>query len=352
MKTIEFIATMRAMMERARRESLTADSRIVFISDLHMGDRGSRDDFRHNAELMAETLSGRYLAEGWKLVLNGDVEELHKFEPETIRSAYGDIYGLFRSFERGGGLVKILGNHDLGLLLRDDHEFRLEHALRLDRPDGALLAFHGHQASKLFMKYNYLSDFVVRYVADPLRIKNDEFPMTSKKRFKTERLVYRAAKELGVIAVTGHTHRPLFESYSKYDSLRWSIESLLRRYASEGPDERSGTAALLAVYSAEFKRLSKRERKSKVSRSLYEREELLSPCVFNSGCATARRGYTAIELTGDAISLVYWTTEGRAKAYVEREALYRDRLPGTPWLRYTVASDSLDYIVARSRLVS
>lgn len=351
MKMLEFLASLRTLLEQARRETLAPESKYVFLSDLHMGDGGSRDDFRHNYPLVLETLSGRYLADGWKLVLNGDVEELHKFKPSQIRAAYGELYHTFERFRDAAGLVKIIGNHDLGMLLRDDHGFELEHALRLDRADGSILAFHGHQSYKFFMKYNYLSDFIVRYVADPLKIKNTDIPMTSKRRFKAERRIYRASKELGILSICGHTHRPIFESFSKYDSLRWSIETLLRRYSTEDSEARESTAALIAVYSSEFKRLSKKERRGKVSRSLYEREDLLVPCMFNSGCATGRHGYTAIELEGDSISLVYWTRAGEARPYLERESISREGLPGTPWTRYVIATDSLEYVMARGRLL-
>ncbi len=352
MKMLEFMTTLRTLHEHSRRESLERDSRIVFLSDLHMGDRGARDDFRLNAGLVVDSLAGHYLPGGWKLVLNGDIEELHKFKPPVVRHAYDDLYGLFGAFARQDRLVKIVGNHDLALLLRDDHEFKLEHAFRLDRPDGSILAFHGHQSSKFFMKYNYLSDFLVRYIADPLKLKNMDIPMTSKRRFKAERRIYRASKELGIISIVGHTHRPIFESFSKYDTLRWNIETLLRRYASEDGEVRESTAALIAVFSAEFKRLSRKERKNKVSRSLYEREELLVPCMFNSGCATSRHGYTAIEIEGSSISLVYWTKTGSARPYLEREAMRQDGLAGTPWVRYTLASDSLEYVMARAKLLS
>lgn len=351
MKMLEFLASLKTLLEQSRRETLGPESRYVFMSDLHMGDGGSRDDFRHNRDLVLETLSGRYLEGGWKLVLNGDIEELHKFKPSQIKAAYPELYGLFESFASADRLTKIVGNHDLALLLRDDHGFRLEHALRLDRPEGSILAFHGHQSYKFFMKYNYLSDFIVRYVADPLKIKNSDIPMTSKRRFKAERRIYRASKELGILTIVGHTHRPIFESFSKYDSLRWSIEALLRRYSTESAEAKESTAALIAVYSSEFKRLSKKERRSKVSRSLYEREELLVPCMFNSGCATGRHGYTAIELEGDRISLVYWTREGQARPYLEREAQSREALAATPWTKYVLGSDSLEYVLARSRLL-
>jgi len=352
MQMIEFMATMKTLHDQARRQEIGPSSKLVFLSDLHMGDGSSRDVFRQNAGLVGDALASRYLAEGYTLVLNGDIEELYKFKPVAIRTAYGDLYGIYKSFDERGRLIKIVGNHDLAMLLYDDHGFTLDHALRLDRPDGSILAFHGHQSSKLFMKYNYLTDFIVRYVANPLKIQNAEVPMTSKRRYKAERRIYRASKELGIITIAGHTHRPLFESFSKYDTLRWNIESLLRRYASESPETREKTAALISVYAAEFKRLSKKERKGKVSRSLYEREELLVPCMFNSGCATGKSGFTAIEINCDEISLVYWTKAGVARPYIDREAQGREDLAGTAWTMYTVARDSLEYVMARAKLLA
>ena len=352
MKIQEFLTTMRTLMAGARCDNLGPDSRIVFMSDFHLGDGGKGDDFRHNADLVCGALESYYLEKNWRLVLNGDIEDLYKFKAVKIRAAYGELYAILHAFSRGPGLVKIVGNHDLGLLLHDDYEFPLESALRLDRGDGSFLAYHGHQSSRLFMKYNHLSDFLVRYVADPLKIRNADVSMTSRKRFQAERRMYRVSKELGIISIVGHTHRPLFESFSKYDSLRWNIEALLRRYADAPEQDRPGIVSLVEIYSEEFKRLSRKERKQKVSRSLYEREELLVPCIFNSGCATGRGGFTAIEMDHESISLVYWTFAGKARAYLEREALFHDRMDGSPWIRYTIARDSIDYVMARSRLLS
>lgn len=351
MKLKEFLATMGSLMESAPKQVLTGGERMVFVSDMHLGDRSSRDDFVRNEELVMGALGSYYLNRGWRLVLNGDIEELHKFRLETIRSSYAHLFDLFRSFASGPGLAKIVGNHDLGLFLREEDEFPRDHALRLERPDGTLLAFRGHQAHKLFMKYNYLSDFIVRYIADPLHIHNLDIPMTSARRFKAERRIYRASKELGIVSIAGHTHRPLFESYSKYDTLRWNIEAMLRRYTLAAEEDKPNLSQLIGIYSAEFKRLSKKDKKRKVSRSLYEREELLYPCMFNSGCLTARGGFTAIEVEGPDIYLVYWSKEGAARPYIEREAHYTDQCAGTPWLKYTLSRDSLDYVFARIRLL-
>jgi hypothetical protein len=54
----------------------------------------------------------------------------------------------------------------------------------------------------------------------------------------------------------------------------------------------------------------------------------------------------------DNISLVYWTLAGKARPYLEREALYHEQVDGLPWIRYTIAKDSIDYVMARSRLLS
>lgn len=248
MKMQEFMTTMRTLVDGARCERTGPETRIVFMSDFHLGDGGKSDDFRRNADLVSGALASYYLKKDWRLVLNGDIEDLYKFKAAKIRAAYGALYDILQAFSRGPGLVKIVGNHDLGLLLHDDYEFPLENALRLDRGDGSFLVYHGHQSSRLFMKYNHLSDFLVRYIADPLKIHNTDVAMTSRKRFKAERRMYRVSKDLGIISIVGHTHRPLFESFSKYDSLRWNIEALLRRYADASEQERPDLVTLIQIY--------------------------------------------------------------------------------------------------------
>jgi hypothetical protein len=91
-----------------------------------------------------------------------------------------------------------------------------------------------------------------------------------------ERRIYKASKRLGLVSIAGHTHRPLFESLSKYDSLRYSMESLIRDYPRADKEER----------------------------------DFVIPCLFNTGCATGGSGLTAIE--------------------IEREALFKDRLALCP----------------------
>jgi len=352
MKMKEFLGTMQDLMKDSLLLQLEPNSRYVFLSDLHLGDGGKTDDFKHNEELLRASLRDYYLPKGFTLVLNGDIEELHKFKLEAIFERYRELYIIFEKFAEQKRLVKLIGNHDLGLLLHQNYPFPIYHALCLEHKDSKILAFHGHQAYKLFMQYNYLSDFLVRNIVEPLKIQNREKPLTSKRRYKAERRIYRASRSLGLISITGHTHRPLFESFSKYDTLRWNLETLLRQYSSVDNTERPALEAQIRLYASEFKRLSKVERKKKVSRSLYEREEMLVPCMFNSGCATATSGFTAIELSDERLSLVFWAREGSVRPYIEKDALGKSSISDTDWCRYMLADDSLEYIIARSRLLS
>jgi UDP-2,3-diacylglucosamine pyrophosphatase LpxH len=298
----EFAASLDGLYLNAENRALGPRDKWVFISDLHLGDGSKSDDSLPAAALVERALGAFYFPEGYSLVLNGDIEELQKFPYPDIRRAHASLYRAFDAFNQKGRLAKIVGNHDLAMLLEPDGPYALYHALRLNHPQGQLLAYHGHQASTFFVRYNYLSRFLVRYLAQPLKIKNPSVPMTSRRRFKAERRVYRASQRLGIASITGHTHRPLFESMSRKDFLRFSLEGLIARYAA---NPEPSLREEISRYSEELRRVM-RKRKNEKPRSLYEADGLLVPCLFNSGCALSKKGFTAIEIEEDAISLVFW----------------------------------------------
>ena len=246
---------------------------------------------------------------------------------------------------------KLVGNHDLSLLREEGYPYPLDHGLALERAGRTLFCFHGHQASRLFSRHKYISDFVVKYLARPLKLKNASISGDSRQRFKAERRIYRASKKLGIVSVCGHTHRPLFESLSKYDSLRWSIEELLREYPSSGAERKARIAELVDIYRGECERLRKGELRWDLSKSLYEEKSLLIPCVFNSGCATGKNGMTALEIEGGRISLVHWAKEGKARPYLLEEASLQDRIEGGEVSRYLLRQAELDQVFARLDLL-
>jgi UDP-2,3-diacylglucosamine pyrophosphatase LpxH len=71
---------------------IAPDDRIVIFSDLHMGNGGKMDDFFHNGRLFQSILEQYYEKEDYKIVLNGDIEELHRFSLRAVTSRWKDIY--------------------------------------------------------------------------------------------------------------------------------------------------------------------------------------------------------------------------------------------------------------------
>jgi len=347
----DFLGSFKEFLDASPVLSLDDRSRYVFLSDLHMGDGGKSDDLVYNRALATTVLARWYLERGYTLILGGDIEDLQKFKLGRIQKAWAGLYEIFDAFAARGELWKLVGNHDLSLLREKEAAYPLHHGLRLERDGRTIFCFHGHQASRLFARYMYISDFAVRYLAKPLKVKNTSISRDSRQRFKAERRIYRASKKLGIISLCGHTHRPLFESLSKYDSLRWSIEELLREYPSSGEDERARIIQLIGMYQAECGRLNKTELRWGLSKSLYEEKSLLIPCVFNSGCATGKHGMTAIEIEGGRISLVHWAREGSVRPYILEEALMKDGIEGSDFSRFLLKQADLDYIFARIDLL-
>ncbi|MCK4515952.1 MAG: metallophosphoesterase family protein, partial [Spirochaetaceae bacterium] len=203
------------------------DSRkIVIFSDLHLGDGDQTDDFVTNADMFQQVLSRHYLTRGHTLILNGDIEELQRFRLFDILNRWESVYRLFDQYRDEGRLHRLVGNHDMDLVHRAGHDFRVNDALRYDYEGHPLFVLHGHQTMVKLERYNRLVGFGLRYFANPLRITNYSVAHNSGKRFRTERRVYEFAAAHRVLTVMGHTHRPLFESMSKVDSLKFEIERL------------------------------------------------------------------------------------------------------------------------------
>jgi predicted phosphodiesterase len=351
MKFRDFLKSFERLLSDSPREQLAAGGRYLFLSDLHLGDGGKKDDLQPNRDLVEAALSRWYLERGSILVLNGDIEDMSKFRLREIQPAWASFFRILDAFHAAGRLRKIIGNHDLALLGQKGYPYPLLPSLALDWRGRTLFAFHGHQASRFFVEHDQLSDLVVRFLAKPLSIRNTSVSGNSRYRYNTERLIYRASQRLGLLSLAGHTHRPLFESQSKYDSLRFSIEALLREYPGADPSRREAIAGLVRVYRAELGRLGRRERRLGLAGGLYSRQGVVVPTLFNSGCGTGKTGFTALELEDEVLSLVQWTGAEGPREYVADEALESSSLPDTPYRRYVLRRAGLEDIFARIELL-
>ena len=378
--------TLQGLFDTSPSFPLTTSSRLLVLSDLHLGDGSGRDDFLPNGDLLREILQRHYLPRGSALVLNGDVEELQRFSLARIRSRWGSLYEQFEAFSAGAGLHRIVGNHDEALWRHapGPDGAVLRAGVRLAYGAETLFVFHGHQATIFFERFNELSGFFLRHFANRLRIRSAPAHYESTRRYRTEHRVYEFSTSRRIVSVIGHTHRPLFESLSRADSLRARIEQLCREYPAVPARVRREIEEMVQGYKEELAMVSEREGRSG---SLYG-DSLPIPCLFNSGCAVGNRGLTAIEIEDGHIALVHWFDsrlgDRRRRADRPRDGGRRPgrdalvppgepdrrgdrrgqrsrnppraesthRLGDSPFYRSVLKRDRLDYVFSRIRLLA
>jgi predicted phosphodiesterase len=331
-------------------------SKVLILSDLHMGNGGRLDEFRQNAGLVKTMLEKYYLPEKFNLVLNGDIEELFKFSLASIVSEWKDFYDLFLEFEKNGFFWKTWGNHDAVLL--DNKEYRLAsslvEAVKFHYGDETLLLFHGHQAALfLWQTCSMLSRaviFFLRYIAKPAGIKNFSVAYNSRQRFAVEQSIYEFSNQSKIVSIIGHTHRPLFESLSKADFLNYRIEELCRAYSTADGEMRSAIKLKIVELKAELDACYKKGKVIGLRSGIYN--NITIPSVFNSGCTIGKRGITALEIEGNTIRLVYWYNGKQNRKFISERDNRPMELGSSGFSRIVLNEDSLDYVFSRLHLLA
>ncbi len=339
------------LFDTAPAREITAQDRVVVFSDLHMGDGGSKDDFKENAGLFLTALREYYFPNQFLLILNGDIEEYQKFLPFQVRRAWEPAFLLFDEFARNGRLVQLWGNHDELLALRPGRKGREVHeAFRLRYHGKNIFVFHGHQISPVYTRLNRVFGYIVRYLARPLGIMNGSVAKNNKKKFKTEQKIYEYSTARKILSIIGHTHRPLFESLSKVDVLKFQIEELCRRYPRAESKEKTQIAKEVQKAKEKLLALLESSPEEAMRGSIYE-SHFMVPSVFNSGSATGKGGITCIEIVDGNIRLVHWVDVERGKHHLDAQDTVIVPLKDTPYFRVLLKEESLDYIFARIELL-
>lgn len=345
--------TLEEMYSTSPGRGIDNEDNIIIFSDLHLGGGSANDDFSGNARLFETVLRQYYLENGFSLILNGDIEELQKFHLSVIQNQWRSIYELFSDFASGPGLIKIVGNHDAELCLNTDTTKwgGIYHSYRLHYGRNDIFIFHGHQASEYFQRYNKLAGWLLKFIVRPLRIKNISVSHSSKKRYKTERRVYDFSSRNKIVSIIGHTHRPLFESLSKADSLKYKIEHFLRRYSESRGEEKEQIGNYIRRLKQELSSVYVSHPEYGLRSSLYN-SEIVVPSLFNSGCVIGKRGITGIEIREGKIALVHWFDRDRSNKYFNYNGLHPEPLENTGFYRMVLKEDSLEYIFARIELLA
>jgi predicted phosphodiesterase len=328
---------------------ISQGGRALIISDLHMG-TGRRDDFAGNGELLISLLEEYYFRGGWSLVLNGDIEELQRHSLDHVRERWFRIFRVFDRFAAENRLYKIIGNHDEELLFKKDYPYALYSVIRIDTGVIPAYVYHGHQSSQIYSKYNKLIGAGIRYILKPFGIRNISSARSPYRRYFVEKKAYAFSLENHCLSIIGHTHRPLFESLGRFDYIKFEIERLCRDYPAALGGDRERIRAEVTALRQELGKLGRKERRHGLRQSLYG-DEMPVPCLFNSGCAIGKKGLTAIEISNEDITLVYWFTKGAGRRFVSRGGYRIEEIDNAGHCRAALNQDRLDYILARIQLL-
>ena len=332
---------------------LNDEDRLVIFSDLHMGGGGKNDDFESNGPLFEHILANHYLKNDFKLILNGDIDELLRFSERAIVRKWKNIFDLFARFNEKNDLIKIIGNHDIELKKRNQHppDMQIHESVKLDFHGNRIMIFHGHQAG---CEFNYNPMFTrafLRFFAAPLGIRNYTVANNSRKKYVIEKRIYDFSKKNRLVSIIGHTHRPLFESMSKKDNLRFGIEKYCRIYPGSTETEKKRLEKKIRLYKKELLELIGKNHSEGYIDTLYNTEPFV-PCMFNSGSGVGKRGITSIEISEGKIRLIYWFDRSKTEKYFDFNGHRPVRLGRSDYYRVPLKEESLDYLFTRLKLLS
>jgi UDP-2,3-diacylglucosamine pyrophosphatase LpxH len=341
------------LFENCLQIDLKDNDKYVIFSDTHIGNGGYQDDFKHNSEMFSHILSNHYLPRNFNLVLNGDIEELYKFKLSTIRDAWKSVFDIFKLFADKNQFYKIFGNHDFTLTRKTQDEFskNLLEGIRLEYENNSIFIYHGHQIAHFLEDYNLFSSWFGRFILNPIGYKNITYPIYDNSKFITEKLGYKFAAEKKIISILGHTHRPLFESHSKIDSLKMTIEKIIEQYAVATFNEKNRLFRQIQKLKKELNHLYE-QKKNYLNRSSLYNEQILIPCLFNSGSVIGKRGMTGIEISKGKIALVYWFDKNRSKRYIDYDGVKSKQFQNTPYFKAVLKREYLKNIFTRIELLA
>ncbi len=344
----KILVQLQALLDDAAQKTLNSDDKLLILSDLHMGDGSRNDDFKHNGPLLVESLRDYYLPKGYFLILNGDIEELLRFRREKIVENWQQLYDIFDQFRAKKRLFWLRGNHEVRPDKAEDPYYNDQfdgESLCLNWKKRKLLIFHGHQAGTANNgSQNAWIGWGLRVFANALGIGNYEVAQDSVKKLKIEKAVYEFARHNNLLSIIGHTHRPLFESISKRESLGFQIERLCRLYSKASDDRRKRIRDSIQVLRHDFLKITGKH-KPAIADSIYG--EVLTPCLFNSGCGIGKRGITMLEFKKEKLYLVFWSDTKRVGRHLDFNEYKEPTLVGEQSWRFILRRESLDYILSR-----
>jgi len=336
--------------------------KYVIFSDQHIG----MPEFDHNKDLYLKALE-YYYSTGFKLIVLGDYEELHRYGIKKLKQKYNDVYASERKFLKEDRYFRIFGNHDIDWkrpkrVKKYLHDvmpgLEIAEALKFNWSGNYIFLAHGHQGDFINDTMGKFGRIILRYIARPLGIPSITSPAKRyTKRRKVETEYYNWAKEEKVLFIAGHTHRPMFESLTKADRIRINIENMLREYiVISDPNEKKKIEDEIVLKKAEFERVRKEEGEEAKWTGLGQ-PDLVIPCCSNDGSCLHENGITCIELCKDKMRLFLLYDENiEVNVNKHLRAPTTDLIPSdsdaTGYKKQILEEEDLEYIFTRIRLLS
>ena len=229
------------------------------------------------------------------------------------------------------------------------YPYPVHEAIEFFSGEDSMLVYHGHQFSRILQKFEKLCSYGLHYVAYPLGIMNYSKSPDIRKKMKTEIRAYEASRNSGILSIIGHTHRPLFESLSKRDAIKYRIDTLIRLYRDAQHLEKQ--AIVRQIRSLQKTLWEMKDHKELHISELYSAESLV-PCLFNSGCGIGKRSMTCLEINQNEIQLVYWYNQEKSPSSEDLSRYDHYEIPGSPLRKIVLNRENLHFIQDKIRLMT
>ncbi|MGD2164172.1 MAG: metallophosphoesterase family protein [Anaerolineae bacterium] len=194
-------------------------SRLVFFSDLHRGDRSRSDAFAQNEGLFLQALR-HYYRRGFTYVEVGDGDELwQNRQLSAVKQAHRSTFDLLHAFAAEKRLHLIFGNHDIQGVQRrrvkkdglTAHEaLVLEHATTEQK----IFIVHGHQVDFKSDALHRVSRLIIRHIwrhIQNLGIRDVASTIgESRNRGTIRQRISEWIETHKRMVICGHTHTPRF----------------------------------------------------------------------------------------------------------------------------------------------
>lgn len=281
----------------------------IIFSDHHKGNKGGGDEFRFAEKNYLAALD-YYNRKDATYINLGDSEEFWKFNIFSIMKHNKATFQAEKKFVERNAFYKIYGNHDLfwkidpfaemylwqlygkainiygGIVIR----VALENGKHID-----VFCTHGHQGDQN-SDGNAFSKWFVTYIWGPfqsfLEININTPANTQTEKTLHNRIMYEwSQQQENLILITGHTHQPIFHSYSHLQSLKEALAQA----------QELGETEEIQELQEKIDRHPEQCRVAATTNGKYR------PTYFNAGCCCfSDHSITGIEISEGTVRLVSW----------------------------------------------